>query len=130
VAGAAFLYDGDRALYGYGASTRDDNTLRHGVNQLAMWGALRQALLDGKKQVDFGTSPKSQVDLIAYKEKWGGRTIECPYSMLEPEDKKGFTRVIRLDRESKGITAASYIIRYMPLRIFRFISPLLIRLAS
>jgi hypothetical protein len=91
---------------------------------------LRQTLLDGKKRVDFGTSPKSQVDLIAYKEKWGGRTFECPHSMLEPEDKKGIPRVIRLDRESKSMTAASHIIRYMPLRIFRFISPFLLRLAS
>jgi hypothetical protein len=130
VAGAAFLYDGNCALYGYGASTRDETILRHGVNQLAMWGALRQALRDGKELVDFGTSLKTQATLIAYKEKWGGRTIDCPHSVLEPEGRKFITRGIRLDRDSTGIRCASFIIRHMPLPVFRLVSPSMLKLVS
>jgi hypothetical protein len=95
-----------------------------------MWGALRQALLDGKKLVDFGTTPKTQAALIAYKEKWGGRTIDCPHSVLEPESKRFLPRAKRLDRESTGIRCASYMIRHMPLPVFRLISPLMLKLVS
>jgi Acetyltransferase (GNAT) domain len=128
VAGVAFLYDSKRAIYGYGASTTDPAILRDGVNQLAMWGALRQAFLDGKELVDFGTSTKTMVSLIYYKEKWGGKTIDCPYSILAPRGKQCGS--VGINRDSKSARAAAHVIRHMPLSAFRLLSPLLLKLVA
>jgi hypothetical protein len=130
VAGVAFLYDGERAIYGYGASTNDETILREGVNQLAMWDALRQSFLDGRRLVDFGSSPRTQVTLIAYKEKWGGKTIDCPHSIFRPSGKKWSAHSWGMDRESKSVRAISNVLRFMPLPVFRLVSPLMLRLVS
>jgi hypothetical protein len=121
VAGVIFLYDGHRAIYGYGASVPDRSLLRLGINQLAMWAAIRDAYRRGAKTVDFGPSRLSQPELTAYKEHWGGRSQPLPFTLSPPLARSG------LRDDGALVKCAGAVIRQLPMGAFRALSSPLIK---
>lgn len=124
-AGIIFLHHNNTAIYAYGGSYSNDDWFKLGVNQLAMWAAIEDAFNSGCTKIDFGTSPRSQPSLLAYKLKWGAEKIELPTSYILP---KGETPPI-INREGKLSKMVSSAIQVMPKPLFTMLTPHLLKLA-
>lgn len=119
VAGIIFLYDGQSAIYGYGASTHDNELMRSGMNQLVMWAAIKHAYDIGLTEVDFGLTPNHHQSLRKYKEKWGGVSEPLVYTYVGTEG--------NLSRDSRFVTLVSSMLQRLPYPLFKAFSPLLLR---
>lgn len=119
IAGIIFLYDKDRAIYGYGASLPDTDLLRLGVNQLVMWEAIKTAFGKGLSIIDFGITPMGHESLRQYKEKWAAKSEPLPYTYVGDSD--------NIKRESSSVQLVSNILQHTPYMLFRLFSPLLLR---
>ena len=122
VSGIIFLFYGDKAIYGYGASIDDRSIWQMGANQLVMWEAIQDAVNRGCQQVDFGKTPKSHSSLLSYKEKWGTRSSILTYTHI---NHKG--NILSGQRESGGMKMANWVLRHTPYPIYKRLSPLLLR---
>jgi len=122
VSGVIVFYYGMTACYAYAACVQNNFHIRQGINQLAMWSALRQALHRGAAVFDFGTSAKHHESLWRYKERWGG--VSSPFRKtlvgVSPE-KAG------LSQDSWKVRAASPLLRRLPQGVFDTCSPLLLK---
>ncbi|WP_323761784.1 GNAT family N-acetyltransferase [Maricaulis sp.] len=123
VASIIFIDDGETTIYGYGASLDRRDIWQDGVNQLVMWDAIEAAFARGRRKVDFGTSPKSQPNLVQYKEKWGGVSVDLPYLTIGGEGGG-------VERESAAVKLASSVLKRMPMPLFQLVSPMLLKLAA
>jgi lipid II:glycine glycyltransferase (peptidoglycan interpeptide bridge formation enzyme) len=120
VSGVIFLYYGDQAVYGYGASTNDRSIWPLGVNQLVMWEAIKDAYQRGYRWVDFGRTPQSHTSLLAYKEKWGAVSSPLEYSYYG-------SRTSPSQRENTVVKIASRFLQLMPYPLFKHISPTILK---
>lgn len=121
--GVIFLHHGTAALYAYGASVTDRDALRIGVNQAVMWEAIRAAWKDQCHQVDFGSTPQGQTELLRYKEQFGGVSqplIHC----------YGSASGLPFDTPQDGALArvGGVVLRHTPLPLFKLVSPILLKL--
>jgi hypothetical protein len=123
VSGILFLHFRDTAIYGYGASVHNREVWQLGANQFAMWSAIREAYEKGLARVDFGTSPSSQPELRAYKEKWSAESCELAYTI----GTAGGETPLQVDRSGQAVKAVSWMLQHLPERVFSWISPTLLR---
>lgn len=122
VAGVVFLHDKATAHYAYGASNDDRKILRYGVNQLAMFAAIEDAYGQGFRQINFGTSPVHQANLLRYKESWGGKSAPLTYSFSPARHGP-----VGLDQGGVAVALAGSVLRRLPLPVFRRVTPPLLR---
>jgi hypothetical protein len=122
VSGIIFLHFRDTAAYGYGASVNNREVWQLGANQLTMWSAIRDAYEKGLARVDFGTSPISQPELRAYKEKWSAKSCELAYTIVTD----GETH-LQVDRSGQAVKTISWMLQHLPERVFNWISPTILR---
>ena len=71
IAAAVFFHFGEMALYKYGASDLDHQSLR--ANNLVMWEAVRWYLERGCKSLYFGRTEQDAAGLRQFKTGWGAR---------------------------------------------------------
>ena len=112
--------DGSVVYYGYGASLPDPDKLKKRVNQLALWGAMCDALDRNATEFSFGSTPISQEALRHYKERFGGVSEVLPHTTfgLAGGD---------LTAESPLAKLGAQVLQRMPLSLFRTTSPYLLR---
>ena len=122
VSGVLFLYYHDWAFYGYGASVNDRSIWKLGVNQLAMWEAIKDAFQRNSSEVDFGRTSKADMNLLEYKNKWGTETRPLSYTYLNMDNEGTAMR-----RDSTLVRAASQSLSKMPFPIFKMISPFIMK---
>ncbi len=114
------------SIYAYGASVESREHWQQGVNQLAMWNAIRNAYVNGQKQVDFGSTPEHLEELKQYKEKWGATSEPLLYSAINGSAGKSQA----IDRDSKLVHVAESVLRKMPHSMYRTLSPMLLKVAA
>jgi hypothetical protein len=124
-AGVIFIYDGERAIYAYGASLASREYWREGVNQYAMFDAIETAYEAGMKSVDFGPTPKAFPNLLTYKEAWRAKSEDIVYSVVSRS-----AAGLQPDRQSAAMKIASGALKRLPLPVFETVSPILLRLAA
>lgn len=124
LAGVIFWHFQGTAIYAYGAVTDDRDSLRTGVNQLVMWEGIRHAFAKGCHTIDFGTTPQHLDSLLDYKSKWGASSTRLKYTYLNDD-----TEAPTVDRESKIVKLASEVLQQLPFPVFKYVSPILLRLA-
>lgn len=71
IAGVIILYSEDSAYYFMNASKKD--YLGYCPNDLLVHSAITLSIQKGKNYFDFMTSPKNEIELIKFKEKWGAQ---------------------------------------------------------
>lgn len=79
IAAGVFLKHGESLFYKYNAS--DPQRLSQRPNHLLTWHAIDRAHHAGCRLLDFGRTPVSSKGLARYKEMWGARAFELPYSL-------------------------------------------------
>lgn len=77
VAGAIFLYSGNRAVYKFGASDTEYLSLR--PNHAAMWTAICTLAETGCTELQFGRTAPTDQGLLRFKRSWGAQSIPLPY---------------------------------------------------
>ncbi len=77
IAGAVFLFMGDKIIYKFGASDLKYQELR--ANNLVMGEAVRWACREGFRHFDFGRSEPKNQGLRQFKDGWGTREKEIKY---------------------------------------------------
>ncbi|MBN1462430.1 MAG: GNAT family N-acetyltransferase [Paludibacteraceae bacterium] len=123
VAGVMFLNYGGYAIYGYGASLDDRDMYKLGVNQIAMWTAIKRAYENGFHTVDFGKTPHVLEDLRQYKLKWASKEKPLYYTYTKDCVKK------QIDRGSSSFNLVSNVLKKTPTVIYKKISPMLLKVA-
>ncbi|GEM_PF-1585903 len=124
-AGIIFLFHQDTAIYAYGGSYSNPDWFKLGVNQAAMWEAVRYSFANGYKTLDFGTSPRSQPTLLDYKLKWGAEKVPLATSFVLPE---GVEPPV-INRDGLAAKLISNGIKKMPKPLFKQLTPTLLKLA-
>lgn len=124
-AGILFLFHKDTAIYAYGGSYSNPDWFKLGVNQAAMWEAVKYSFANGYKTLDFGTSPRSQPSLLDYKLKWGAEKHPLATSFFLPE---GVEPPV-INREGLLTRVVSGGIKQMPKPVFKQLTPILLKLA-
>lgn len=124
VSGVIFSYNKNTATYMYGASLQNYKYLRMGSNQAVMWGAIKAAYFTGIKKIDFGTTPFFHHTLLAYKQKWGATTQDFSYSFYGKKSENS-----TINRQGPVILITSNILKRMPRKLFKTISPYLLKMA-
>lgn len=119
-AGIVFFEYRDLAIYSYGASFSNDVNFKLGVNQAAMWAAMRSAFAKNIKYVDFGITPLYNDNLLHYKQKWGAEATEFPYSFSGNAE--------LTSREGKLTTKVLDVVCSLPKPIYGRISPELLKI--
>lgn len=122
-AGALCLHDHRNrcSYYAYAASVSDPAVLRVGVNQIALWDAIRAARRRGSTLFSLGTSALGHESLRSYKRSFGG--IEWPLDWTVIEDGGPGRGGIAHDGPLARIGAP--VLRAAPFPLFRRLSPLL-----
>jgi len=77
LASAIFFFQGDEAIYKFGASDPGQRELR--ANNLVMWEAIRWLAGRGVKNLDFGRTSLANAGLRRYKLGWGGEEHTLDY---------------------------------------------------
>lgn len=119
MAGLILLRSGLDVVYGYGASTLEGKRLL--ANDLLVWRAIARSRADGARTFDFGTTPRHHTSLLRFKEKWGGTTALLPYHVHPPDAAAGPNRTGRAAR------TAAFLLRHMPMPLFRKVGPWVLR---
>ncbi|MEW6170186.1 MAG: GNAT family N-acetyltransferase [Candidatus Omnitrophota bacterium] len=81
IAGIIILYSKDTAYYFMNASKKD--YLSYCPNDLLVHTAITVSIRNGKEYFDFMTSPKNEIELVKFKEKWG--SLCYPFYILEKD---------------------------------------------
>ncbi|MET0082514.1 MAG: GNAT family N-acetyltransferase [Sedimenticola sp.] len=123
VSGVIVIDDSDSAIYGYGASVSDRDLLRLGINQITMWSAIEDAFLNGKKRFEFGSTSIHHPDLLTYKERWGGESSNLVYTYYSNDENQ-----IDIDQGGSMVSMGSWLLRKIPLGLYKKISPTLLKL--
>lgn len=110
------------AIYHYGASIAQERHAR--PNNLLVWNAMTWARLAGAQSFDLGTSLASQTGLIHFKEGWGG-VSEPLYHLVVMPGRQAVRGAHLQDRATGRL--ASRVLQRLPLRLFRTITPPLLR---
>jgi hypothetical protein len=103
------------AMYAYGASEKNTETLRMRPNDLLFWNVISEMQQEGYESLDLGTSHKGNEGLLRFKENWGARSELLGYSYW-PESAKVVSIAARSSRAGRF---ASRVIRRLPLRLLR-----------
>jgi lipid II:glycine glycyltransferase (peptidoglycan interpeptide bridge formation enzyme) len=85
IAGAVYFHFGEKAVYKYGASDMEYQSLR--ANNLVMWEAIKRYSQNGFKNLCFGRSERENSGLIQFKSSWG--TTEQQINYYKYDLKKG-----------------------------------------
>lgn len=113
IAGLVLLKHKKTAYYKYGAS--DERFFRFCPNQILMWSAIKNAIIEGFERFDFGRTYSGDASLIEYKSRWGAHKIPMRYIRV-PASKK------HIAAEGKLIARmAGGILKKMPLFSIRMI---------
>ncbi|MDZ7735377.1 MAG: GNAT family N-acetyltransferase [Gammaproteobacteria bacterium] len=123
VAGIILSFHNGKATYLYGASLNAPRILRTRPNDLLFWHAILDARERGCYQLDFGLTHISNEGLLRFKEGWGSRSEPVIYQHIS----RGKHNRMRDNRDSIGMKMASWFIRRIPMRVYKSISPILIR---
>ncbi len=117
IAGAVYIYIGEKCIYKYGASDRKYQNLR--ANNLVMWEAIRYCIQKQMKSFCFGRTETENKGLMQFKHGWG--TIEQTIKYYRYDFKKEcFVEKIK---GSSGIEER--IFNKMPIFLLRIIGSLL-----
>ncbi len=119
VGGLVLLPSGRTLVYGYGGSNAAGQGA--GANDLLTWRAIQHAKEQGFERYDFGTTPVHHESLLKFKEKWGGETIELPYSVWPATASAG------PKRDGRAVKLVSEILRRSPDAVFRTLGPWLLK---
>jgi lipid II:glycine glycyltransferase (peptidoglycan interpeptide bridge formation enzyme) len=123
VAGIVTLNAGQCAIYGYGASVRDEDVLHLYPNNLLIWHAIQAAREEGRTVFDFGTTPLHLESLMAFKNRFRPQHEELAYWYYL----NGDATLPVIKRDSAGVKLVSTVLRHMPRPLFKRLSPLLLR---
>lgn len=77
VAGAVFLYSGNRAIYKFGASDSEHWPSR--PNHSVMWKAIRLLVEKGCTELHFGRTASNDHGLLRFKRSWGAQASRLSY---------------------------------------------------
>jgi hypothetical protein len=113
VAGAVFLHFGGNAIYKYGASKREYQSLR--ANNLVMWKAIRWYCENGYRSLSFGRTDMDNEGLRQFKKGWGAKEYLIKYYCYDVR-KGEFLR--EGDRRATPFTG---LFRRMPMSLLRTI---------
>jgi hypothetical protein len=114
---------GKVAIHHYGASRVEPELRRLRPNNLLIWSAISWAKDMEAEIFDFGTSLLSQKGLISFKEGWGGLTRSLNYRVFPF---KG-TKVEKVSQEGQTAKYASLILKNLPLPIYKFLTPSILK---
>ena len=123
VAGIVTLNAGTQAIYGYGASVRDEDVLHLYPNNLLIWHAIKAAKDAGLHTFDFGTTPLHLESLLAFKNRFRPQHSELPYWYYLNDG----AHLPVIKRDSPSVKLVSSVLRLMPRPLFKQFSPLLLR---
>jgi len=110
------------AIYGYGGSVKDSEILKMRPNNLLFWEAIQDCSRGGYEMFDFGSTPIAHTGLLQFKSQWGTKVEEMPYSFMPRGDK-----ISTMDRNSKKVVLAGWVLKNCPLSVLRLISPLMMK---
>jgi hypothetical protein len=120
VAGSVFFHHGKKAIYKYGASSREGKESR--ANNLVMWEAIRWYRQNGYKEFCFGRTEPGNEGLREYKSGYGSREYTLPYYKYDI----AHNRVAKEGRENgKELIVNCY--RHVPIPVSRVIGSLVYR---
>ncbi|UPU37038.1 GNAT family N-acetyltransferase [Geomonas paludis] len=77
VAGLICLHFGNKAIYKYGASDEQFQSLR--ANNLLFWEMIKKCANDGFTSLSFGRTDRDNDGLLIFKDGWGGERSELNY---------------------------------------------------
>jgi len=93
---------------------------RKGVNQIALWTAMREALDLGAERFSFGSTPAFQTSLREYKERFGGVSAALPHTAFGLDGGE-------IEQDGLLVRIGTPALRRMPVQLYRRFSPLLLR---
>lgn len=120
VAGAVYFHHGKRAIYKYGASTREGKDTR--ANNLVMWEAIRWYQKNGYKEFCLGRTEPDNEGLKEYKSGYGSREYPIPYYKYAIAD----GQVVRMG-SGDGMRRFQNYYRQVPIPVSRVIGSFLYR---
>ena len=123
IAGLVIFHSGERAIYAYGGSLRNEVVNRLRPNNWMMWQAIKGAKADGYRIFDFGTTPLHHESLLAFKQHFRPQHSDLPYWYYLNTRQS----VPIIQRDSLSVKLAETVLRWMPRRLFTRLSPLLLR---
>jgi CelD/BcsL family acetyltransferase involved in cellulose biosynthesis len=123
VAGIITLNAGKQAIYGYGASVRDNDVITLYPNNLLIWHAIQAAKASGLETFDFGTTPLHLESLLAFKNRFRPQHSDLAYWYYLNEG----AHLPVIKRDSARVKLVSGLLRLMPRPLFKRLSPLLLR---
>lgn len=118
IAGAVYFHFGRRAIYKYGASSREYQNKR--PNNRVMWEAIRWYAEKGFESFSFGRTGPENKGLLQFKQGWGA--IETVLRNYKYDLRKGSYVV-----DHSKIESLSPIIRRMPVPLLNMVGSLLYR---
>jgi len=123
VAGLVVFQQGERAIYAYGGSVRDEAVNRLRPNNWLMWHAIQAAKAAGCTVFDFGTTPLHHASLLAFKNHFAPQTEALPYWYFLHTR----AELPVIQRDSASVKLAEMLLRWLPRPLFQRFSPLLLR---
>jgi len=117
IAGALYLRDREKAIYKFGASDHQYQSLR--PNNLVMWQAIQWLIENDCQSLDFGRTSLDNEGLRRFKQSWGTTETILPYYSLDP------TSETILEQPDQSSGWHNQVFRRMPKSISRLAGQLL-----
>lgn len=117
IAGALYLHDREKAIYKFGASDHQYQSLR--PNNLVMWEAIQWLIENGCQSLDFGRTSLDNEGLRRFKQSWRTTETILPYYSLDP------TTETILEQPDQSSGWHNQVFRRMPKPISRLAGQLL-----
>ena len=119
IAGAVYFHFGKKAIYKYGASDRNYQSLR--ANNLVMWEAIKRYCKNGYEAFCFGRTEQENNGLRQFKAGWGAEEKIINYSRYDLMKDTFITNNFRVSKIQKDI------LKRLPLPILNILGSLMYR---
>jgi len=113
IAGGVYFHFGDKAIYKYGASDRDFQSLR--PNNLVMWEAIKCSAHNGFKSFNFGRTEPENDGLLQFKRGWATSEKMINYYKYD------FEKELFINERSKVTGFHNRVFSITPIPLLRFV---------